>query len=443
VWASRLSPSQLLRVLGLDSGPPLFYLLETPFVAAAERFGLSDAAARLLPFFALLVLFAGARSLPRGAPRCRFLLLAASSPFLLLYAAEARAYGVIALLGFVLFLLTTQDAPGLRRIVLIALTTALLLWTHYLAIFLVASFLVVAVVQRRWRSAIGTGVGAALFLPWLPVMLAQPEAATSWMRESVHGSAVGFLAALGGGIRVPAPLGRPLPIPLLSLACAAGIALLVSLLLLRPSQPQARAGRAVVLLTLGGILAVSFWRPVAFAGRSEVAVIPIWLWLVARSSEESLAMRRIANAAAAIATVSSLLLIGSPRPVRPYAAIVARIEAQAYDGDLVIATANLYLPARLARDRGRLVADLRAFPADIADHPGWFLPRTPSQADYRRLAQDIARVKPDRNVFLLLDLGFWTPDLQQILAARGPFRALSRFPEAIALVSPGRRAGGG
>ena len=350
---------------------------------------------------------------------------------------------MVALLGFVLFLLAVRDVPGFSRIAAIALLTALLLWTHYLAIFLVASLLVVTLVQRRAGAAIGIGVGAALFLPWLPVMLAQPEAALSWMREREPGSAIGFLAALGGSMRVPPPLGRPVPEPLFWLACAAGIALLVSILALRLSQPRERAGRAVVLLTLGGILAASLWRPVAFAGRSEMAVIPIWLWLLSGLSEESPAVRRGLGAAAAIAAASSLLLIFSPWPVRPYAALIARVQAEARDGDLVVATANLYLPARLARDRGRLAADLHALPADLADHPGWFLSQALSEADYRRLAEDIARVKPDRNVFLLLDSVFWNPNVQRILASRGPVRSLARFPEAMAVVSHGRRPGGG
>jgi hypothetical protein len=427
-----------MRALSHDSGPPLFYLLEKPFVAAAEGLRLSDSLARLLPFLALLLLFTGARSLSPGPPRRRFLLLAASSPFLLLYAAEARAYSLLALLGFALFLLCTNDAPGLRRTAVIALTTALFLWTHYLAIFLVASLFVVALVQRRRLSALGIGAGILLFLPWLPVLLAQPEAATSWIREPVRASAVGFLAALGGGCRVPDPFGRPLPEPLFLLSCAAGIALLASLLLLKPAQPQTRAGRAVVLLTLGGILATSFWRPVAFAGRSEMAVLPIWLWLLVRSGEESRTMRQAAGAAAILGAVASLLLLVSPRPTRPYASLVARLESDARNGDAVIATANLYLPARLARDRGRLEADLLALPTDLADHPGWFVARPLSETDYAMLAREIARVRPDRSVFLLMDTPYWTPRLGQPLAARGPVRPVDRFPDAVLLVSPGR-----
>ncbi len=412
-------------------------------MAAAERFRLSDGLTRLLPFLALLLLFAAARSLTRRDARRRFLLLAATSPFLLLYAAEARAYALLALLGLALFLLSTREPPRRRGIALIALTTALLLWTHYLALFLVASLLLVAVLQRRRESILGIGAGALLFLPWLPVLLAQPHAAMSWMRERESDSAIGFLAALGGGLRVPPPMGKPLSGPLFWLACAIGAALLVSLLLLRPSQPRDRAARAGVLLTLGGILAASLWRPVAFAGRSEMVILPIWFWLLARSSAESPAVRRGLGAAAAIAAASSLFVFFSPRPVLPFGGMVARVEALAREGDLVVATSNLYLPARLARDRGRLVADLRALPADLADHPGWFLPRLPSESDYRLLAEDIARIGPDRAVFLLLDQGFWTSNLQQILAGRGNLRSLGPFPRAMLLVSPGRRPGGG
>lgn len=436
VWASRLAPGQLVRALANDSGPPLFYLLEKPFVLTAEALRLSDAAARLLPFLALVLLFAGARSLPAGAPRRRFLLLAASSPFLLLYAAEARAYGVLAVLGLGLFLLATGEAPGWLRPALLALATALALWTHYLAIFLIASLLALTVAQRRRASALAIVAGILLFLPWVPVLMNQPAAATSWMREPAGRSALGFLAAMGGGIRVPAPLGQPLPEPLLLLAGVDAAALLVLLLVLRPPEPRARAARAVVLLTLGGILAASLWRPVAFAGRSEMAILPIWMWLLARSAEDSRALRGAAAVCAALGAAASLFLLVSAHPVRPYARVVAAAEAAARDGDTVIATANLYLPARLERDRGRLGVELRAFPADLADHPGWFLSRAPSEEDYRRLSGDLARARADRTVFLLLDPPFWTPRLQALLSARGPVRPLLTLPGAMLVASP-------
>src|SRR6266581_6548378 len=91
LWAARQSPSHLWQALRHDSGPPLFYLLEKPFVTLGEAMG-TDTLARLLPFLAALLLFAGAFSLEQRTARSCFLILLAASPFLLVYAAEARAY---------------------------------------------------------------------------------------------------------------------------------------------------------------------------------------------------------------------------------------------------------------------------------------------------------------------------------------------------------------
>ncbi|HMA18272.1 MAG TPA: hypothetical protein VKS03_07520, partial [Thermoanaerobaculia bacterium] len=47
IWASRMPLSRLLAVLANDSGPPLWYVLEKPFVIAAERSSSPDAIARV------------------------------------------------------------------------------------------------------------------------------------------------------------------------------------------------------------------------------------------------------------------------------------------------------------------------------------------------------------------------------------------------------------
>ena len=440
VWISRLEPRQLLRALRFDSGPPLFYLLEKPLVAAAEALALPDAAARILPFLAITLLFAGGRDLPAGSRR-RFFWLAASSPLFLLYASEARAYGVLALLGFALFRLTVCDAPGPAILAAIVLTTAVLPWIHYLGIVVTLSLLVGALLTRRWRTALAVGVGLAFFLPWVPALLAQPAAATGWIRDGIGVSAGGFFAALGGSARVLPPFGRPLPEPLLWLAGATGISLLALLLFLRPLDSASRMGLCAVLLTLGGIVVISFWRPIAVAGRTEMAVLPIWLWLAARAGEESRLARQLVAGVAVIGVLSSLLILASPRASRPLAEIPPRLESSARAGDLIVATANFYLPALLSRNRGRLVADLRAFPTDLAAHPGWFRGQTPSEEDYRRLAADVQRVGPVRAVYFLLDPLFWTPRLRQILLARGPSSQPEKLPYGLLVVSPARSLG--
>lgn len=438
VWASRLSPSELVRVLRSDSGPPLFYLLEKPFVRLAESLALSDRAARALPFLALAALFAGARTLPPGGARRRFLWLAASAPLFFLYSAEARPYAQLALLGFLLFLLVVRDAPGWRGFAGVASAAAACLWTHYLALFLLASLLFAALREGKKRSALALATGLGLFLPWLPILLAQPAAAMFWMREPARMAPLAFLAALGGGARVPGPFGPPLPEPVLWFAGAAGVALLAGLFALRPVDAAGRVGLTTVLLTLAGILLVSLWRPVAFPGRSEMAVVPIWIWAVARGGDRSRVLRLSAGAAAGIGAIACLLISTAPRPSRPAEAALPALEAAARPGDLVVTTVSFSLPARLARDRGRLAGELHAFPADLDDHPGWLLPTEPSDADYDRLGRDIARAGPASSVLLLFDRPYWDRRVNQVLVERGPVRPVAAAPDWVLIAVPPR-----
>ena len=95
-WASRLALPQLVDALRSDSGPPLFYALEQPFARAADASG-RDTLLRVLPFLAALLLFAAARTLPRGA-RGWWIALLACFALVNLYAAEARAYSLLAVL---------------------------------------------------------------------------------------------------------------------------------------------------------------------------------------------------------------------------------------------------------------------------------------------------------------------------------------------------------
>lgn len=364
--------------------------------------------------------------------------LAASAPLFLLYSAEARAYALLALFGFVLFLLVVRDAAGLRGFVAIALAAALCLWTHYLALFLVASILIAALREGRKRGALALATGLGLFLPWSPILLAQPAEAMAWMREPARTAPLAFLAALGGGARVPGPFGPPLPEPLLWLAGAAGVALLAGLFVARPEDAAGRIGLTTVLSTLAGILLVSLWRPVAFPGRSEMAVLPIWIWVVARGGDRSRALSLCAGAAAGIGAIACLLICAAPRPPRPAEAALPALEAAARPGDLIVATVSFYLPARLARDRGRLAGELHAFPAGLEDHPGWFLPKAPSDADYGRLGRDIARAGPGSSVLLLLDRPYWDRRVQQMLEERGPVRPVAASPDWVLVAAPPR-----
>lgn len=417
IWAARLSPRALLQVLREDSGPPLFYLLEKPLVLAAESAHVSDKLARLLPFAAVLGLFAMAGAIPDPPTRRRFTLLLAASPLLFLYSAEARAYGLLALAGFALCLLVLQAPETRRLVVAAALTAALALYTHYLAIFLVGALLLLAVVRRRRRAALGLLLGSLLFLPWLPVLLAQPREAVAWIREPAGRSLFYFLAALGGAPRVPPPFGAELPPWLLWPGAALGLALLLGVLAASRANRDVRAGAAVVLLVLGAAWLLSFRSPVAFPGRTELAVLPAWLWAVslAGAGRRWLRLGTVASAALGAVTIGVVLAASwsAPAPHEP-ADVVTRL---AKAGDLAVGGGLHFLPLRLRHDRGQLRANLLGFPRELERHPGWSYPLLPEPEQYRELQDALSRLPRGATAYLLLPRRYRTPDLAHALAA--------------------------
>lgn len=432
VWAARLSPSKLLDLLRNDSGPPLFYLLEKPFVSLSETLASSDLLARALPFLGAALLFAGAAFLPHNGPRRRFLLLAASSPLLLVYSAEARAYALLALFSFLLFVLVLELDWLRRRVWMIAALAAAALYTHYLALFVVATLLAISLLSGRRREAVGLLAGGALFLPWVPVLLSQPAAALAWSEERTLSSATGFLSALGGAARIAAPFGPGLPRTIAVAGLLFGGLLL--LLLLFHSRRDASVRRAVlfVLGVLASILVISFWRPIAFAGRSEMAALPVWLWALSRGSERSLPIRWGTWGVIVVGFAACVSISSAKFPVPAARAALALLSHEAREGDVLFAGAGFYLPARLAFERRELWTPVRPFPASVADHPGWFAPDTPTDRDYRSLAA--ARSLVDARVFLLIPASYRTPAVDAIGAPSG-WREIGRSRAGILLVS--------
>ncbi|MGE5276953.1 MAG: hypothetical protein ACM3SU_08155 [Acidobacteriota bacterium] len=396
----------------------------------AEVFG-ADEIARVLPFLAALLLLAAARPLPRGPARRTGILLLGSSALLGLYSAEARAYALLALLTLLLFrlALSGEERPG-RVVSTLGLAT-LALYTHYLAILVVAALLLLALARRRLRAALALAGSAVLFAPWIPVLVAQPAAAIAWMREPAGASAVGFLSALGGVGRIPLPFGPSPPPILAAIGLAAGVALSIGVVSAARRDLEAREAALFVAGVLGAALAVSVWTPFAFAGRTEMAILPVWIWAVARAADSSRAARAGAIAAAALGLIALGIAALGPHPPSAASRAARALDRLARPGDTLFAGPGLYLPFRIAADRGRLVAALAPFPAEVAGHPGWWAPAAPSPADYDRVEASTAA--PRGAVWLLLPPGFVTPRLEAILKARGSVRQLPLRPEALLL----------
>ncbi len=432
VWLSSLPLPSLLAALARDSGPPLFYLLEKPLVLAAERLSLSDAVARALPFASTLALFTGALALPSRPARLRFAVLAATAPLLLLYSAEARAYALLALLVFLLFVLVLVVSETRGRLVAIVLLSVAALHTHYLALFAAGALVVVAAAEGRRRPALAVLAGSLVFLFWLPVAAAQPHGAVAWMHESAATLVTGVLSSFGGAGQIPPPFGPPLPRALFALGSLLALGLAFALgPFFRRDRELTRAG-AFLVLFFGGVLFASLARPIAFAGRTEMTVLPVWLWMLAVAADRSRVVRVGAAAVALVAALSSALLVAEPRGQSLPARALAAVEAAARPGDVLFAGAHFFLPARLAADRGRLAATVHAFPLEQAAHPGWTVPTRPRAEDVRAVEETLDRAAPGTRVFFQVPPSYRVA-LSPLLAGRGATRRLAEDPEMLLL----------
>jgi 4-amino-4-deoxy-L-arabinose transferase-like glycosyltransferase len=116
--------------------------------------------------------------------------LAAISPFLIQYAQEARAYSLLALLSvasYYFFIRLVLGGGGSAGVAIgYGATTALLLYSHNHAIFVILAQAGTAAIlarQRRgipvrWLVALGAAVLA--FAPWLPTLWMQSRIVASW-----------------------------------------------------------------------------------------------------------------------------------------------------------------------------------------------------------------------------------------------------------------------
>jgi len=430
VWVARLPAADRTAALAEDSGPPGFYVAARPFVRIAEVFR-RDMLVRALPFLAGLALFAAMGSLPAGAARRWGIGLPAAWTLVNLYAAEARAYELVCLAGLVIFLLGLRGSESPGRLAALALVGAAALWLHYLVFLAVGAAIVLALARRRMRSALALGVSVAAVLPWLPLLFSQPAEAMAWLRDPPVPSLLGFLSALGGVGRIPAPFGAPLPEALPLLGLLLGVALVGAVGSVARRDIETRTALALVLLVLALSVAAALWRPIAFAGRSEMAVLGVWIWAVAQAASRSRAVAVLAAAAAAAGLAATVLVATGPHPGPVPVSATRNVARLARPGDAVVAGPGFYLPARLAADRGELAARVVSLPAGDAAHPGWFIAWPLSEDDVRAV-EALARGLPEgARLFLLLPPVYSTPALMGPLERHGRLQELVRQPDGI------------
>jgi mannosyltransferase len=190
VHIAQLPLSEMIDALRADGNPPLYYGLLHGWMRV---FGDSDIAVRslsgVLSVATIPLLWLAAERLAGRAAATWAVVLLGLSPFAVRYATEARPYALVMLLVVAGQLLVRRavDAPGLARLLAVALVSGALMLSHYWGVWLVLAAVVALVVGARrghpaaLRVAVAVAAGAVVFAPWAPIALDQiAETGTPW-----------------------------------------------------------------------------------------------------------------------------------------------------------------------------------------------------------------------------------------------------------------------
>jgi uncharacterized membrane protein len=198
------------RLLGTEAHPPLFFLLMRGWTSLA---GTSEIALRfpallfsllLVPVIYRLGTLAGSRG--AGIVAAAFYIFA---PQTVQLASEARPYSLGALLCTILVLIFLETAALMtwRGLLGIALVTCLFMYTHYVALPVIAVLaivtpLAVGLNRKAIALVLTLFVGALPFSLWLPIFLRQAVRGVPWQ---LHLSFSDKIVAFGSAIVDSAP----------------------------------------------------------------------------------------------------------------------------------------------------------------------------------------------------------------------------------------------
>jgi hypothetical protein len=385
---ARLPVSHIPKALAHDGAPPLYYLLLHVWMLA---FGHSDIAVRALSGIASVVALpffwvAGYRLGGRAVAWITFF-LALSSPFAINYATTARMYSLMilwTLLGFLALARALEDART-SRLVTLGAVTALMLYTHYWALYLLAAtggWLV----WRWWRTGEGGPqlrailLGVVVWIPWSPVLAFQLlHTGTPWASAASPADLLGVFGDFAGGggpgavlmfatfalflfgvfgraVAVSPIGGTVLPVDSAESAgevepSPTGRALMLEL------HPRPRVGplAGVIVGTLIVAVVLSALAHAAFVARYAAVVLPLFLLVVA-TGVSVLPGRRFRAGALAVLVVTGLFAgkDANTQPRTEAGRVAAVLNVQAQPGDLLVYCPDQLGPAvdRLLRAKG-------------------------------------------------------------------------------------------
>lgn len=171
-----------------EATPPLYFAIAWLFSQLGDspyllRIPSLLAGVSLIPLTWLL----GVRTVGRG-PGLVAAALVASSPLMVFYSTEARAYAMAAFFALcsTLVLVSLSRRSSIPRWALYAVLIALAMYSHYTAVFVLAAqtlWAFVVLKDLRGRLALAVIGAFLLFLPWLPGFLAESSSAGSLLIE--------------------------------------------------------------------------------------------------------------------------------------------------------------------------------------------------------------------------------------------------------------------
>jgi mannosyltransferase len=354
-----------------DGAPPLYYFLLHLWT---DVFGTSNFAVRSMSaVFSVATLpaiwFAGRRVANTTGAWIAVLVLA-SSPFAILFGAEARMYSLVMLLVTLGYLAVRRvlERPSLGRQAVVALVTGLLLYAQYWSLYLIA-VVGALLVWQAWRSgdpkqrhAARAGIvalvaGVITFLPWVPTFLYQSEhTGTPWGDAIFVTASFAFaLRDFAGGEHSEAYAFLVVLIALTIVAVFGRATDRYRIELDVRTRPGVR-GEAIVwvgTLLLGG--AVAFVTDSTFAGRYASVLYPLFVLVIVYG----ITIFTDKRVQAVLLAVVVLVGLGSASRIafgdRTQAGQVADvIRARARPGDLV-----LYCPDQLGPSVSRLLSGTR------------------------------------------------------------------------------------
>jgi hypothetical protein len=388
VWIIRRPTSELLGLLMLDSGPPLYYLLlqalSISTLTAARVVTLTLAFGA---FVALLLL----RNRPLALTAALLLLV---HPATVHFSTEARAYGWgAALIGLAAISLRRwSSGESWRWLAAASLAMLVAAYSHYYAVLFMPVPLLLALRNRRLlkEALIASGATGLAFLPGLALASRQPPEAIGWMTQ--YGAAVPLVSPfLQFGFAAPWPLALIEPAPLF-LTAASGLTVIPLWLygIWRSASVRSWSLMVAVPAVAASAAAVA-GRPVYFPFRFEsLFIVPAMLAVAASLLAIPQMWRRVVLLVLVVIGCASWWhnftshLEREPDPFRMAAMF---LREQAPPDAIIVASGPLWLEIESRKDRQWRPAVI-AFPVEQELHPGWSRSAAPDQLRREAAALD-------------------------------------------------------